>query len=474
MKKIIFFIFFFSLFLFLPRCSVSASYLPVKIPEEYLQPVNTVYGTYNVTLDNFYLQAHYGTYPDEYTTGASLQGYVLYGCVSNNHNYPDRQFLPVMWYDRNTQRNNHFKFRAGFHMDDSYSSFCRKIAEYKLSTKQWTKTAYGDFFPSLYCGNKVTPDKRVPITQQLWNVQGKVYLYNNITDPATCKILGDDWSLGWGRTLVYISNAEYPTPPSQEVYYYKLRVQSASKKLPDYYIYITSKKKCVVDLTGSTADKSIICENPKDVKIRDLYNNIWTQGGTNDYKLYMPDTNNPCQYLISSTYDLRDTEGNLLCKHTENPLVDEISSAFTPPVTFDPEAHDWGAFNWFKTVVSFFADMINGVAEWFYNLWRGFLDLIIPHPESLSRFGEDLKQEVDTKFSNIDISSLESLKNINENELQDVYITWRGQQVPLIKYGWVKENISILRTVLVGGLGLFLILFNVNQINKLLSDEEIT
>lgn len=457
MKKIIFFILFFSAFLFFPR-SVLASYpsytdgsllwshlqdgpqiMVDDIFNEYYEAncTNVKWGAFKVGDMNSYF----------YTSTGPVSVYFAFGTKPNCED-SDYDYIPL---NRYSYLGNNF-----LHLD------------YLNSVRFNDKT---NSFEPMNSYQRASLDPRLPV---VGNYVGTLSVYT-IPDFPTTPFGGTYGNLGTISGSVLIAPATLETslpiagPPRLAPYRLRLRLEQEAT----HEVVYSTDDKCIVNMNAEGSKKPLQCGTGGSEGV--IY---YSYGGSGlyygDIHLWVTNIDDPCSNLIASNYTLYDTEGSILCKYTDNPLVDDVAPPFSPPITFDPEAHDWGAFNWFKTVVSFFADMINGIAGWFYGLWRGLLDLIIPHPESLSTFGQDLKRQADSKFGNIDLSSLEALKNINENELQDVSVMWRGQEVLLIKYDWVKENIGLLRSVLIGGLGLFLILFNVNQVNKLLSDEEIT
>lgn len=470
-------ILFFSVIPFSKVSAYTNTALPVSsIPDEYMVGVRmgTVAWCEQNNLEGLtppYYQCSIANKPMltgayEYKSGKGYEifkGYTLWMCLPDNELFTLNTSGTTGYVK--PKATDGFQIYYGLEMRQDSASMCRRVAFYDNSSSTWSTTRPSNWSTSY---REWFGQKTEPIQNQVWTTQdlyadllsGRNYAYGiGEVESGRYKIATKNW----------VDNPPIYGPPRPGKFRLKFRIEEWPQ---DEVIYMTDNK-CTVDLTATGTHKPFSCGDGGDEAV--LY--YHTGGSTLYYDpvyLWVTDNSNPCSNLISSNYTLYDTEGNKVCQRSGSVLVPEYGETYQPAINWNPNDHDWGAFNWFKEPVSVFVDLINGIAEWFFNLWHGLLELIIPEPDFLSNFVQDIKQAISNKIEIIDISNLESLKNINENELQDVYVNLHGYNVPLIKYDQVKEHIGLLRSVLIGGLGLFLILFNVNQVNKLLSDEEVT
>lgn len=190
--------------------------------------------------------------------------------------------------------------------------------------------------------------------------------------------------------------------------------------------------------------------------------------------LYIAGTQSPCDSILRSNYSLRDDNGDFVCRATNNPVVDDIAPPFDGVINFVIEDHDWGAFDWLRVPAKILFDAIDGSIVWFNNLWRGLLDQLIPMPDFMSYTFQEIKTVADEKFNQIDLSSLEDFGDLEEDTMPNVTTTILGTNVTLINFDLIKPHMALLRAIMISSVGLFLIIFNVNQINKLLADNSVT
>lgn len=263
-------------------------------------------------------------------------------------------------------------------------------------------------------------------------------------------------------------NLEQPIigPPRPAPYRLRLRLQQEAM----HEVVYSTDNKCVVNMTAEGSKKPLDCGTGGDEGV--IY---YSYGGSSlyygDIHLWVTDIDDPCSNLIGSNYTLYDTEGNKVCSRKGSAHVSDYGIGFTPPVTFDPEAHDWGAFNWFKTVVSFFADMINGIAEWFFNLWHGFLELIIPEEGFFSDRYSEIYTMLQEKINVENMKGMiDNLKQSFSSDITETFdnttVVWRGQTVTLIDFKVIKDHIGTIRPILQAVTWLSMVFISVDLIVK--------
>lgn len=364
-------------------------------------------------------------------------------------------------------------------------STCEDISDYDILLDRYTYS--GNNFLQLYHYNTVrfkdSTNSFAKVSTYQWasldpslpvvgNYVGTLSVYTRSSFPTTP--FGSTYgNLGTISGSVLIAPATLDEtslpiagPPRPAPYRLRLRLEQVAM----HEVVYSTDNKCVVNMNAEGSKKPLQCGTGGDEGV--IY---YSYGGRSlyygDIHLWITDMDNPCSNLIGSNYTLYDTEGNKVCSRRGSAHVADYGVGFTPPVTFDPEAHDWGAFNWFKTVVSFFADMINGVAEWFFNLWHGFLELIIPE----EGFFSERYSEVYTAFQEkINLENLKSMiDNLKQsfdsditNTFDNTTVVWRGQTVSLIDFKIIKDHIETIRPILQAVTWLSMVFLSVDLIVK--------
>jgi len=233
---------------------------------------------------------------------------------------------------------------------------------------------------------------------------------------------------------------------------------------------------CIIDPITTVGPYPLSCDTSFELYTINGTSKVLLDSSSSDYPpfLQVNDIDNPCANILKSNYVLKDTNGNYICEATVNPIIDDLAPPYNGIINFDKNSYDWGSFNFLLDPAEILFDSIDNVVGWFYGLWSGFLDLIIPKPDFLAFTFQDVKNIADEKFSQIDLTSLEAFEDITTSELPTITTNLMGVQVQLINFDLVKDNIDIIRGIMIASAGLFLVIFNVNQINKLLADNSVT
>lgn len=321
-------------------------------------------------------------------------------------------------------------------------------------------------------------------TFENWPIYNLSTLDTSIKSPVNLNAVGnftgmfDYGSLGSITTgdLLLIANwnttAPAPIPKTTYKYYIEYRdnfVSTSWLRLEFNDIaYISSSYAVGANLIGFTDSEWV------------LYETNGTQRAELDSSssyyppyLYIADANNPCASILRSNVGLRDDNGNIVCMATVNPVVEEIAKKFTGIVNYDT-ATDLGMFEPLEPVIAWAGQVVDDVALWFHGLWVNFLNLIIPMPDFLTYAFQQIKIVADEKFAQIDLSSLENFGQLETDTMPNITTSLMGVTVTIVNFDLIKPHIALLRTIMIATVGLFLILFNINQVNKLLSDNPVT
>lgn len=287
----------------------------------------------------------------------------------------------------------------------------------------------------------------------------------------------------------------YPATASGEIFptgllYHNMSQGEYSPSLPYYIIYrvgtpstdvlaLESAERCTVDpFTPSGLVQPFACSG--DWHLYNLAPNgekvVITSGDY--YPPWLSTSNAPntyCDNIVKSNYNLMTPTGSALCKATAPKYVDDLIPGYQDPIDTEAiELENWGIGEWFKTPFLWFVDIVNSIAEWFYSIYYNFMLFITPDPDMFSWYFGTIKTEFEKKFQDVDLSSLEAFKNIGASDMPNIQVTLFGVTSTILDFKYLKDNIGILRPIAIASVGLFLLLFNINQINKLLTDTEVT
>jgi len=346
---------------------------------------------------------------------------------------------------------------------------------YHYYNNEWTKSSIqtGDYY--IYLPNNAS------VGVNMWTEVNMYYAENIGTNPYNFGSLYNNIGALYWDDLILEGNyshgtAPAPAPETPAGYSYYIEYSSPPKIGT---VLLVSRQKCFLPLSNPNSMlQPIEClAGPLQFIEYSVVDGqrFFANDTSHTWSVYTPDApDDYCSALVSSNYTITDSSGNPLCKATINPRVEELVPPYTGVIDFDPEEYDWGTFDWFKEPVAFFVEIINDIVGWFYNLYGGFLNLIVPNPETFSWFTGSIRATANEKFGSIDLTSLSALQNISASTMSNITINWRGSNMTIINFDLLKDNIDTIRPVLIASVGLFIIIFNVNMVNKLLSDEEIT
>lgn len=206
--------------------------------------------------------------------------------------------------------------------------------------------------------------------------------------------------------------------------------------------------------------------------------------------LQVDDLTDPCENIRSANFTLKDTNGQDFCvatnPHTGTPYtpvptsnyIDDIFPPYAGAINFDPTAHDWGtAGNWFKPAFEFMANSFDDFTIWGYNVFKSFAGLFILDPNYFDIRGQILRNymqsQMDLEGFEEGLATIEAFAELSESDMPIIQGEIMGQTVNLVDFTYIDDNIGIIRPILVAILSIHLLFFNINQVNKLLSDNKV-
>ena len=152
------------------------------------------------------------------------------------------------------------------------------------------------------------------------------------------------------------------------------------------------------------------------------------------------------------------------------PIADDIPGDTETPGddTTDKPTTSW---NWLKELLNSLLDLVRSIIDWLTNFWDNLLDfiisLVVPSEGYWADVFEDILENLKSKIPNVDIDELEQLA-VREKSFEDIYATFFGVRCLVVRASVVNEVISWVRPIIQGLIALFLLLYNYNQVYKLI------
>lgn len=155
------------------------------------------------------------------------------------------------------------------------------------------------------------------------------------------------------------------------------------------------------------------------------------------------------------------------------PIIDETPSDDTD--TDNPgdsvDTDDPNLFNWLKELLDNIIELIKSIIDWLDNfweyLWEFFKSLLVPDD---TYFVDSLSEIIDLiseKIPSVDIYKLRDLA-VGETKFEDIYANFFGIKCLVVKGSIINEIVPWIRAIAQGVVGLFLLLYNYNQIYQLI------
>ena len=120
---------------------------------------------------------------------------------------------------------------------------------------------------------------------------------------------------------------------------------------------------------------------------------------------------------------------------------------------------------------SWLSNLINTIIEWLSSFWETLLDFItglfVPSDSYWTDKVTELTGEIKNKYPHINIGKLEELA-VGEKVFEDIYGTFFGQKCLIVRASIINNIIGWARPILQGLICIFLLIFNYNQLYKML------
>lgn len=168
---------------------------------------------------------------------------------------------------------------------------------------------------------------------------------------------------------------------------------------------------------------------------------------------------------------------------TDSPPLDEV----LPPIDTDVPGDDTdtdvpdvpgtdtdtpsNAWDWLKNLLQSILDLIKTIIDWLTSFWDKLLEFItslfVPSDSYFVDKVGEFVAKIKNKYPNVDIGKLEDLA-VGEKKFQDIYANFFGMNCLVVRASVVNNIISWARPIIQGLIALFLLLFNYNQLYKLI------
>lgn len=168
---------------------------------------------------------------------------------------------------------------------------------------------------------------------------------------------------------------------------------------------------------------------------------------------------------------------------TDSPPLDDV----LPPIDTDVPGDDTdtdvpdvpgtdtdtpsNAWDWLKNLLQSILDLIKTIIDWLTSFWDKLLEFItslfVPSDSYFVDKVGEFVAKIKNKYPNVDIGKLEDLA-VGEKKFQDIYANFFGMNCLVVRASVVNNIISWARPIIQGLIALFLLLFNYNQLYKLI------
>lgn len=235
------------------------------------------------------------------------------------------------------------------------------------------------------------------------------------------------------------------------------------------YIQASSDEPCVVDWTyGIAGYYDLVCPSV-DFNLGDASVPSLTITN-NTYRIYIPDTSNPCTHIKSINYSLFDTTGQFLCSPISNPISSNYQLPQIPLINLIPPEADWGAFDFLKPAINLILGAFNSLLQAINSILKTVFAWFIPNPDIIRTSVNEIKDLFSQKLPYEAISI--GFNNVKNAMLSETIVkpsnstaTLMGTSVTLVNWDLVDANITLIRNVLnaIFYLSLLLVLANLGR-----------
>lgn len=194
------------------------------------------------------------------------------------------------------------------------------------------------------------------------------------------------------------------------------------------------------------------------------------------YELWMPNTV-VVPPAISSEPSIDYTPDFVVPDDTVDiPLIDNPGDSVETPGDSDTpgdnvDTDSPNAWNWLKELLEKLLDFIKSIVDWLTGFWDKLAEFLISLLVPDDRYFVDSLSEIidllSEKIPSIDIYKLHSLA-VGETKFEDIYANFFGVKCLVVKGSVINNIVPWIRAIGQGIVGLFLLLYNYNQIYQLI------
>lgn len=129
------------------------------------------------------------------------------------------------------------------------------------------------------------------------------------------------------------------------------------------------------------------------------------------------------------------------------------------------------SFEWLGDLLSSMLEFIKSIAEWITGFWETLFEFIksifVPSDGYFIGKFEDILTSLKSRIPGIDIDKLKSLA-VGEYQFKDIYATFFGVKCLVVRGSIINDVVSWSRPIIQGLIAIFLLIYNYNQIYKLI------
>ena len=149
----------------------------------------------------------------------------------------------------------------------------------------------------------------------------------------------------------------------------------------------------------------------------------------------------------------------------------DSGSTSTPGDSSTSTPGDSSLWNWLKELLQSILDLIRSILDWLTNFWTNLLEFIkslfIVSDGYFTDKLSEILSSIESKIPNIDISKIKDLA-VGEYAFKDVYATFFGIRCLVVRGSVINDAVAYAKPILQGLIALFLLLYNYNQVYKLI------
>lgn len=184
---------------------------------------------------------------------------------------------------------------------------------------------------------------------------------------------------------------------------------------------------------------------------------------------------------LNPSYDVWTPGTSVSLPEVSDPKVEITTpSVESPPAEENPPEEDGeedsgSLWDWLKALLQKILDLISSIVDWLTSFWDKLLEMLTNFISSLflvedsywsDNIGE-ITEDIKSKYPSVDVGALESLA-VGEKKFVDIKASFFGVEGVVVRGSVVNNVISWARPIIQGAIAIFLLLFNYNQLYKII------